>query len=735
MSTKRIPLFGSYITRNLPSSSGTSIAEEQFFKNCYPEIIKNPLSGDSTARLYKRLGCNASADTATGDVAQLGACLWTGRAAGSIPVFSFLDSTGLALSIYSYDLTSVAQLGSDIPEVGCRSITETTISGVANLVALVDLPLLVYFFPEGGAWTQITNTNFPPKQTPALVLTGDPVHMDGYMFVMCTNGQVWNSDVNSLANWTAGSFITAQDSPDLGVGLAKSGTHIVAFGSASVEFFRNINAEPFSPLQRVPGLRKSIGCKTPLQTVVKSIQQIGDNIIFIGTDATDDLMGVYLISGTTIKKISTSGVDKAIHGVEATIGIAGVLPMHGMHHVMFSNGVGSFKSLMYCLESDYWWEFASNQLFPTAAKSAAALGRLNVGLMTTGASSNAPAKIFKFGQSTNYQDNGATYTMTVQTMPYDHGTNRRKMVSKVHLVADSTPVHAVTLTGSSGSYISTPDAAALDIIADLRIEALIAPTDWTPATTNRTIVGKWTTTGNQISYALFLNTTGLLRFAWSTDGTATTAVNSTAAVATTLGLADTDWVWCAATLDVDNGATQNVVTFYTSIDGSTWNQLGDAVTTAGVTSIFSGSAIGAVGAVDVGTANLFEGKIYRARIYSDTAGTTKVADFNASFLNTDQTTYTDTTGVGRVWTMNSGTVAVSDVGISGGQVGLVATLEKSDDDLASFSELGDFDLTRQDPFIPGCGSHEGGRSYRITHDIPRPFRFEAIDVDFTVKPL
>ena len=60
--------------------------------------------------------------------------------------------------------------------------------------------------------------------------------MDGYTFVMCTNGQIWNSDLNSVEDWTLASvqYVTAQKKPDAGVGIALYQNSIVAFSSSSM---------------------------------------------------------------------------------------------------------------------------------------------------------------------------------------------------------------------------------------------------------------------------------------------------------------------------------------------------------------------------------------------------------------------------------------------------------------------------------------------------------------------
>jgi hypothetical protein len=91
--------------------------------------------------------------------------------------------------------------------------------------------------------------------------------------------------------------------------------------------------------------------------------------------------------------------------------------------------------------------------------------------------------------------------------------------------------------------------------------------------------------------------------------------------------------WLRATLDVDDGAGNCIVKFYTGDDGTNWTQLGTTVTTAGTASIFDSTAVLETGSLGVGTANLLNGTVYRAIVQSayDTADNTTSAVFDADF--------------------------------------------------------------------------------------------------------
>jgi hypothetical protein len=191
------------------------------------------------------------------------------------------------------------------------------------------------------------------------------------------------------------------------------------------------------------------------------------------------------------------------------------------------------------------------------------------------------------------------------------------------------------LDGTSGNYASTPDAASLDIVGDIDLRVRVAMTDWTPAAES-TLIAKYTATGDQRSYALAVTATGALILRWSEDGIAEKSETSSAVNTFTNG--STHWV--RATLDVDNGAADATVTFYTSEDGSTWTALGAAQLNGSTTSIFASTAVLELGSQTAGTVNLLTGKIFRAQVLSGIGGTAVASPIASTTSITDATPLT-----------------------------------------------------------------------------------------------
>lgn len=206
--------------------------------------------------------------------------------------------------------------------------------------------------------------------------------------------------------------------------------------------------------------------------------------------------------------------------------------------------------------------------------------------------------------------------------------------------------------GTTGSYASTPDAAALDITGDIDLRVDFTPAVWPPPF-DWTLIGKYGDTGNQRSYRLDVTTAGILRITWSTDGTGNTSMSSTIAAPIAAGRR----LAVRATLDVNNGASGKTAVFYIAGElDEAWSQLGAAVTTAGTTSIFSGTAALEVGARNVGASGAANVWVWAAQVRNGIDGTIAATPrFNSRPLGTGP--FADSAG--RTWSVN-GTAAYAN---------------------------------------------------------------------------
>lgn len=250
--------------------------------------------------------------------------------------------------------------------------------------------------------------------------------------------------------------------------------------------------------------------------------------------------------------------------------------------------------------------------------------------------------------------NGGGGSMTITATQPD-ATRPPVMLAVTGLpVATALTSSVIDKTGASGNYVSTPDAAALDIVGDIDLRADVALDSWDPVSGDQVLIGKWTQTGNQRSYRLEMSG-GDLYMTWSADG-----INSIFKAATMPPpFVDGERLAVRAFLDVNNGAAGNTVTFYTAptIAGP-WTQLGVPVVTGGVTSIFSSSAPLMLGSSNTGGTNDVAAGLFYAAQVRNSAGAI-VASPSTRRVAAAASSFTDS--IGLVWTLNgSGTAMVTD---------------------------------------------------------------------------
>lgn len=167
--------------------------------------------------------------------------------------------------------------------------------------------------------------------------------------------------------------------------------------------------------------------------------------------------------------------------------------------------------------------------------------------------------------------------------------------SNVALIADrsgNSATNGLVLNGANGNSTTTPDTPAISITGDIDIRAQWALASYSP-TTPQVLVAKWLS-GGAYSYQLYLRTDGKLEANFSLNGSTATTVTSTSAV----GFSAFSTNYLRATRVASTG----VATLYTSQDGTTWNQIGQATLTSG--NIADTSAVLQVGANNDGGTNI-----------------------------------------------------------------------------------------------------------------------------------
>lgn len=298
MPVVRIPLVGQ-VTQRVDGVTFPLNGYDQVFQNAHFVMYQNQVTGKSTIYCAPQESFSATAAPAAGSNNGTAIKVWTGNANKIVTAFGATNST-----IYM-DSTS---LGAITGIAGY--ISEMTISGVANL-AIVSESNRGYFYDAVGATlTEITDTDFPSKQTPARTITGSFVHFDGFTGIMCTDGTFWHSDVNSITGWTSTAYLTAGDQPDPGIGALRYGSYIILFGTQSIEFWRNEGNAAGAVLSREVGSTVNVGCANKY-----GLTRFLDTVAWIGTR---NGYGVYIMEGKTPKRISTDAIERTLQRAATT---------------------------------------------------------------------------------------------------------------------------------------------------------------------------------------------------------------------------------------------------------------------------------------------------------------------------------------------------------------------------------------------------------------------------------
>lgn len=412
----RFPLAGSYNTRvqavNVTSSAsgivgvgvvgvmivgytGVTTTKDQRFVNCFTERVTNPYTQTTTLYLVKRPGFASIMTPQSGSIGNA-LLVWTGNAQKIMSAFGATNS-----SIYD-STTRLVTNNSDTTVITGKAtaIIETELSGTATLY-IPSSNSTAWYYQSAGTVTKISDADFPGNA--GFTLAGFGAAMDGYMFQMTTDGKIWNSDVNSITSWTATNFITANSYPDKAIGCLRYRDKIMAFGTDSIQFYYNAGLASGSPLARMEPNTLKIGC-----VAANAVTTVGDSVYWAGSPPEGGISIWEYRDGA--QRVSTPELDAIILLAGASNITLSTGVWYGRHFVIVSAGQNTFT---YCVEEKAWFEMSSavNLWYKSSGVSA---GSPQVNYWISKESTSG--KIFVINPaSLTFQDNGASYTMTVQT--------------------------------------------------------------------------------------------------------------------------------------------------------------------------------------------------------------------------------------------------------------------------------------------------------------------------------
>ena len=442
MATQRIPLFGSIESRDYKSfldgvTALNMIQYDQGGTDVQYDILTDPIEGRKTGYFYPREALATSGVPASSG-AGTAVHVWTGNSGAIATAFGATNST-----IYN----AGASLGAITGQAAFISEGQTLVPTVANLLVTNTAGGRGYFFPVGGALTEIVSANFPPKQTPALVTTGPFVQMNGYTYIMCTNGQLWNSDYNTFVNWTGTSFISTIKKPDVGVGVARYQNALVAFCLTHTEFFFDAKNSIGSPLS-FEASSLNLGCANQYAFV-----NIGETVAWYSTTGGG---AIYMLQGRSAVKISNAAVDRVLQFMNPALVRLNVMVSYSNPFLLVNSPVATFQ-MAYDMGSGTWslFRFAGNELTQSdTIPSSATLSTVYVGPTVT----------------SYYQSSTAATTGNYLTAKFDAGTEKKKFLRSIRVIGamGSTAADTISISWTDDDYETFSTARTIDLNAGER---------------------------------------------------------------------------------------------------------------------------------------------------------------------------------------------------------------------------------------------------------------------------
>lgn len=288
-----------------------------------------------------------------------------------------------------------------------------------------------YVYTPGVSLVQITDPNYP-----AVTVRGW-AYLDGFLYTMDPQGNIWGTDgTDNALVWSALNLIEASSNADLGVGLVKNLSYIIAFKQWTTQIFYDAgNPPPGSPLGPIPEAQLAYGCFSN-----QTIQQIGATVIWVTLNKN---MGpqVARMDGLDTKIISTPSVERILQTVadnpsNTNIFISSFAFRHGGHSMYGVTFVEENITLVYDLDQNLWYPWTDQlgnywPIFAVASSGATAQQSI---AFAQGYDNGVIYQLDTCDQLPT--DAGTIIPVDVYTPNYDAGVNRRKQCGMLWLRAD-----------------------------------------------------------------------------------------------------------------------------------------------------------------------------------------------------------------------------------------------------------------------------------------------------------
>lgn len=222
-----------------------------------------------------------------------------------------------------------------------------------------------YVYTSNLPGTKITDVDFPTPHIPF------PVFLNGRLYLAKSlTGDIYNSNLNDPAAWTAGDYISTEVYPDDIQALVKVENTILAIGFEGSEYFSDVGNATGTPLARQEGTALPFGTRFP-----NSIAYTKDTVVLLAS-TNEGQSSFKAIVGYQYKDIEATEVMTALTGrlehpyndyATAPSSCRGYFFKHGglLYYVFHTDGVrgGAYQvpsvalCMVYSFDAKAWTEF------------------------------------------------------------------------------------------------------------------------------------------------------------------------------------------------------------------------------------------------------------------------------------------------------------------------------------------------------------------------------------------
>jgi hypothetical protein len=142
---------------------------------------------------------------------------------------------------------------------------------------------------------------FPANPKPGLV------YLDGYVFAMDSQGQIWQSDNENPTAWGPLNYTSARSEADQGMAIARHLNYIVAFKQWTTDFFYDSGASTGSVLQVNQTAHMEVGCADG-----NSVQNVEQSLIWM-SNVVEGGRGIMMLDGLNPSKVSTKPIENFLN--------------------------------------------------------------------------------------------------------------------------------------------------------------------------------------------------------------------------------------------------------------------------------------------------------------------------------------------------------------------------------------------------------------------------------------